>query len=95
MSALKACDPSHLPAAQAAAPAEFCRRCMVGGALPQLRQPKAGRGSGSCVHCIASTIFSIYFVIPLLNYLLDVTTGTDFGPLYTKMEQLPDIPSSG
>ncbi len=34
----------------------------------------------------------VYFVIPSLQYLLDVTTGTDFGPLYTKMARLPDIP---
>ncbi|MCI0467998.1 MAG: hypothetical protein L0Y57_13525, partial [Beijerinckiaceae bacterium] len=34
----------------------------------------------------------VYFVIPSLQYLLDITTGTDFGPLYTKMERLPDIP---
>src|ERR1700730_5129999 len=33
----------------------------------------------------------VYFVIPSLQYLLDVTTGTDFGPLYTKMSHLPDI----
>ncbi len=26
----------------------------------------------------------VYFVIPSLTYLLDVTTGTDFGPLYAK-----------
>jgi phenylalanine-4-hydroxylase len=34
----------------------------------------------------------VYFVIPSLKYLLDVTTGTDFGPLYTKMARMPDIP---
>jgi phenylalanine-4-hydroxylase len=34
----------------------------------------------------------VYFVIPSLQYLLDVTTGTDFGPLYTKFAHLPDIP---
>jgi phenylalanine-4-hydroxylase len=34
----------------------------------------------------------VYFVIPSLQYLLDVTTGTDFGPLYSKFEHLPDIP---
>jgi phenylalanine-4-hydroxylase len=33
----------------------------------------------------------VYFVIPSLQYLLDVTTGTDFGPLYGKFEHLPDI----
>jgi len=34
----------------------------------------------------------VYFVIPTLQHLLDVTTGTDFGPLYSKFEQLLDIP---
>lgn len=34
----------------------------------------------------------VYFVIPSLHYLLDVTTATDFGPLYIEMERLPDIP---
>ena len=34
----------------------------------------------------------VYFVIPSLQYLLDVTTKTDFGPLYTHMSHLPDIP---
>jgi phenylalanine-4-hydroxylase len=34
----------------------------------------------------------VYFVIPSLNYLLDVTTGTDFGPLYAKISNMPDIP---
>jgi phenylalanine-4-hydroxylase len=34
----------------------------------------------------------VYFVIPSLQFLLDVTTGTDFGPLYTKMARVPDIP---
>jgi phenylalanine-4-hydroxylase len=34
----------------------------------------------------------VYFVIPSLQFLLDVTTGTDFGPLYTKMARMPDIP---
>jgi phenylalanine-4-hydroxylase len=34
----------------------------------------------------------VYFVIPSLQYLLNVTTGTDFGPLYTKFAHLPDIP---
>ncbi|MGH6801464.1 MAG: phenylalanine 4-monooxygenase, partial [Methylocella sp.] len=34
----------------------------------------------------------IYFVIPSLTYLLDVTTGTDFGPLYAKFSNMPDIP---
>jgi phenylalanine-4-hydroxylase len=34
----------------------------------------------------------VYFVIPSLNYLHDVTTGTDFGPLYAKISNMPDIP---
>ena len=34
----------------------------------------------------------VYFVIPSLQYLLDVTTGTDFGPLYGKLAGMPDIP---
>ncbi|MGH6795294.1 MAG: phenylalanine 4-monooxygenase [Methylocella sp.] len=34
----------------------------------------------------------VYFVIPSLNYLLDVTTGTDFGPLYAKFAGMPEIP---
>ena len=34
----------------------------------------------------------VYFVIPSLKNLLDVTTGTDFGPLYAKMSNMPDIP---
>ncbi len=34
----------------------------------------------------------VYFVIPSLKYLLDVTTGTDFGPLYAKFARMPDIP---
>jgi phenylalanine-4-hydroxylase len=34
----------------------------------------------------------VYFVIPSLQYLLDVTTKTDFGPLYTELSHLPDIP---
>lgn len=33
----------------------------------------------------------VYFVIPSLKNLLDVTTGTDFGPLYAKMSNMPDI----
>jgi phenylalanine-4-hydroxylase len=36
----------------------------------------------------------VYFVIPSLQYLLDITTGTDFAPLYTKMGELPDIPTA-
>jgi phenylalanine-4-hydroxylase len=34
----------------------------------------------------------VYFVIRSLQHLLDVTTGTDFGPLYTKLSRMPDIP---
>ena len=34
----------------------------------------------------------VYFVIPSLQYLLDVTTGTDFGPLYAKLSRMPGIP---
>ena len=34
----------------------------------------------------------VYFVIPSLQHLLDITTGTDFSPLYTEMDELPDIP---
>ncbi|HUI22101.1 MAG TPA: phenylalanine 4-monooxygenase [Methylocella sp.] len=34
----------------------------------------------------------VYFVIPSLQYLLDVTTGTDFAPLYVKLAGLPEIP---
>lgn len=34
----------------------------------------------------------VYFVIPSLEDLLDVTTGTDFGPLYAKIAKMPDIP---
>jgi phenylalanine-4-hydroxylase len=34
----------------------------------------------------------VYFVIPSLQHLLDVTTGTDFGPLYNKISLMPDIP---
>jgi phenylalanine-4-hydroxylase len=33
----------------------------------------------------------VYFVIPSLQYLLDVTTGTDFGPLYAELSRMPDI----
>ncbi len=32
-----------------------------------------------------------YFVIPSLEYLLNVTVETDFAPLYGKLEQLSDI----
>jgi phenylalanine-4-hydroxylase len=34
----------------------------------------------------------VYFVIPSLQYLLDVTVGTDFGPLYAKISHRPDFP---
>ncbi len=34
----------------------------------------------------------VYFVIPSLQNLLDVTVGTDFGPLYAKISHRPDIP---
>ena len=34
----------------------------------------------------------VYFVIPSLQFLLDVTTGTDFGPLYKRIAEMPDIP---
>jgi phenylalanine-4-hydroxylase len=34
----------------------------------------------------------VYFVIPSLRFLLDVTTGTDFGPLYKRFAEVPDIP---
>jgi len=33
----------------------------------------------------------VYFVIPSLQYLLDITTKTDFAPLYQKLAKLPDI----
>lgn len=34
----------------------------------------------------------VYFVIPSLQELLDVTTGTDFGPLYRRLASAQDIP---
>jgi phenylalanine-4-hydroxylase len=34
----------------------------------------------------------VYFVIPSLQFLLDVTTGTDFGPFYKRFAEVPDIP---
>jgi hypothetical protein len=34
----------------------ICRRCMVGGALPELRQPKAGRGSKTCSPAARSSV---------------------------------------
>ena len=34
----------------------------------------------------------VYFIISALQHLLDVTTGTDFGPLYHKISHMPDIP---
>jgi phenylalanine-4-hydroxylase len=33
-----------------------------------------------------------YFVVPSLQYLLEVTVETDFAPLYAELEKLPDIP---
>lgn len=32
-----------------------------------------------------------YFVIPNLDYLLQVTVETDFAPLYVELEEMPDI----
>jgi phenylalanine-4-hydroxylase len=34
----------------------------------------------------------VYFIISALQHPLDVTTGTDFGPLYHKISHMPDIP---
>jgi phenylalanine-4-hydroxylase len=34
----------------------------------------------------------VYFVIPSLQYLLDTTTGADFGSLIAKISRKPDIP---
>jgi phenylalanine-4-hydroxylase len=34
----------------------------------------------------------VYFIISALQHLLDVTTGTDFGPLYHKISHMLDIP---
>jgi len=34
----------------------------------------------------------VYFVIPALQTLLDVTVGTDFAPLYARLEGAKDIP---
>jgi phenylalanine-4-hydroxylase len=34
----------------------------------------------------------VYFVIPSLRALLDVTTGTDFAPLYHELDSQPDLP---
>jgi phenylalanine-4-hydroxylase len=36
----------------------------------------------------------VYFVIPSLQYLLDTTTGADFGSLYAKISRMPDVPIS-
>lgn len=32
-----------------------------------------------------------YFVIPSFDYLLEITTYTDFAPIYAQLEELPDI----
>ena len=37
----------------------------------------------------------VYFVVPSLQYLLDVTTGTGFGPLYAKLANTADLAISG
>jgi phenylalanine-4-hydroxylase len=34
----------------------------------------------------------VYFVIPSLRALLDVTVNTDFAPLYTRLERAADLP---
>ena len=34
----------------------------------------------------------VYFVVPSLRHLLDVTIGTDFGPLYERLATAADIP---
>jgi phenylalanine-4-hydroxylase len=34
----------------------------------------------------------VYFVIPSLQHLLDVTVKTDFAPLYQRLETAKDIP---
>ncbi len=34
----------------------------------------------------------VYFVIPSLRKLLDITIGTDFGPLYSRLATAEDIP---
>jgi len=34
----------------------------------------------------------VYFVVPTLQTLLDVTTHTDFAPLYARLAEAPDIP---
>jgi phenylalanine-4-hydroxylase len=37
----------------------------------------------------------VYFVVPSLQHLLDVTIGTDFGPLYAKLANATDLSISG
>ena len=37
----------------------------------------------------------VYFVVPSLQFLLDVTTGTGFGPLYAKLANAADLAISG
>lgn len=37
----------------------------------------------------------VYFIVPSLQYLLDVTTNTDFGPLYAKLANAADLRISG
>jgi phenylalanine-4-hydroxylase len=34
----------------------------------------------------------VYFVVPALQRLLDVTVNTDFAPLYARLAKAPDIP---
>jgi phenylalanine-4-hydroxylase len=41
---------------------------------------------------IIDDVQKIYFVIPSLDYLLDMTIKTDFAPLYDRLAQAPDIP---
>ena len=33
----------------------------------------------------------IYFVVPSLQALLDATIETDFGPIYTRLSEQPDL----
>ncbi len=40
------------------------------------------------------TFQDVYFVIPSLAHLLDITLRTDFAPLYEQLETLPDLPAS-
>jgi phenylalanine-4-hydroxylase len=37
----------------------------------------------------------VYFVVPALQTLLDVTVNTDFGPLYERLSTAADIPITG